>query len=179
MKNRKVALVVGILGLVAAGCAPSSDSGTSSGAGTPGSGGTGGSGATNTLLVVNYISSRHGSVRSSFLAAEDSLSARLSAQGGYRSGAHYSQSADNYIVAIRGFLDDSTSYARTMSASLPVDRAAVAACLDTFKTEDVGYARTYYSNANWGLTGSSLTSVISDVQARVDSAYRGAVSMLP
>lgn len=156
--------------------------GGTTGGGTTGGGTTGGGSTapqTNTQAVLNYINTRHATVQSSFLTAENTLSASLSSQGLYRSGAHYSQSADNYVATVQSFLNDSVTNARSLNALLPVDSASVATLLRTYKTQDANYVTTYYSGVNWGLSGTSLNSVINDFKTRVNSAYDAAIANLP
>lgn len=186
-KQHKHILVASIIVLLAACGGGGGDSGTSGGSTSGGStsgGSTSGGGSstptqTNTQAVLNYINTRHATVQSTFLTAENALSATLSAQGQYSSGAHYSRSADNYLATIQSFLNDSVTNARSLNALLPVDSASVAALLRTYKTQDANYVTTYYSGVNWGLSGSSLTSVINDIKVRVNTAYDSAIANLP
>jgi hypothetical protein len=134
---------------------------------------------TNTQAVLNYIDTRHASVRPSFLTAEEALSSSLSASGGLMSGAHYSRSADNYIATIQSFLNDSVTNARSLNTILPVDSTIVATRLRTYKAQDADYVTTYYSGVNWGLSGSGLTSVINDFKTRVNNTYDTAIANLP
>ncbi len=134
---------------------------------------------TNTAAVSNYITTRHTSLQPSFITAENTLSATLSAQGSFRSGAHYSRSADNYVAAVQSFLSDSVANAKSMSALLPVDSSSIASLLRTYESKDTNYVSTYYGGVNWGLSGSGLSSVINDIKARVNTAYDVAIASLP
>ena len=124
----------------------------------------------NTPAVLNYITLRHNSVAGGFLATEDTISATLSSQGKYLSGAHYSQSRDNYLGKIQSFLNDSETSYKTFNILLPVDKTSIVSQLNTYKTADKNYASTYYSSVNWGLSGNSLPAFIDDVHLRIDAA---------
>ena len=134
---------------------------------------------TNTQNVLNYITTRHASIQPSFLAAEDTLGRTLAAQGLYSSGTHYSRSFDSYVATVQSFLSDSVTNARSLNTILPVDSASVATLLRNYKIQDANYVTTYYSGVNWGLSGTSLSSVINDTKNRVNSAYDAAIANLP
>jgi hypothetical protein len=133
----------------------------------------------NTPAVLNYITLRHNSVVGGFLATEDTISATLAAQGGYQSGAHYSQSRDNYLAKIQSYLNDSETSYKSFNILLPVDRISVVNLLNTYKTEDKNYAATYYAGVNWNMPVNSLPAFISDVQLRIDAAYSLTIASLP
>ncbi len=133
----------------------------------------------NTPAVLNYITLRHNSVVGGFLATEDTISATLSSQGKYLSGAHYSQSRDNYLGKIQSFLNDSETSYKSFNILLPVDKTSIVSQLNTYKTEDKNYASTYYSSVNWGLSGNSLPAFIDDVHLRIEAAYGLTIASLP
>ena len=160
------------------------DSAQNGGTVNPGAGGnTQNSGNTNsgsnTPAVLNYITLRHNSVVSGFLVTEDSLSSTLAAQGKYLSGAHYSQSRDNYLGKIQSFLNDSETSYKTFNLLLPVDRTSVVSQLNTYKTADKNYASTYYSGVNWGLSANSLPAFIDGVHLQIDAVYGLTIASLP
>lgn len=119
-------------------------------------------------------------MQTNFLNAESTLSQSLSSQGKFRSGEHYVKSGDSYVSTIESYLADSVTQARSLNALLPVDSAAIATLLNTYKAQDLDYVSSYYSSANWGLENSqSLTSVINDLRTRVSAKYDTAISSLP
>ncbi len=124
-----------------------------------------------TALITSYFALQHTAQRDLFTSDEDALSASLAAIGLYHSGTHYGRSQTNYQNRIAIFLDNALAYVLQAARSMPVDKSAIVGLLQQHRSTDTSYASTYYSSANWGLSGSGLASFIQGVQANVQQAY--------
>jgi hypothetical protein len=131
-----------------------------------------------TQALSSYISAQHNSARNSFQTAEASLSSTLSAQGKYRSGEHYSRSADSYVNLVQNFLNSAVAQTLSVNAQQPVDLLSILNLLRSYQNDDINYAISYYNSVNWGLSGASLAGFINETKTKINSAYDSATASL-
>jgi hypothetical protein len=132
-----------------------------------------------TQAIVDYMAILHSQMLTTFATNEKALSATLSATGMYFSGNHYSQSMSGYLTQVQGFTNTSLAFINTKAQTVGVDTPTVSALLNNYALQDAAYADTYYRSVPWGLTGSSLTSVISTLKGQINDVYALAILRIP
>lgn len=132
-----------------------------------------------TQLIASYMATLHSQSMTTFAANEDALGSQLSAQGGFRSGAHYTQSSAGLVAVIQRFANDSLAFVYLKSQTMPIDKNAVAALFSTYAAQDAAYTNTYYRGVNWGLAAGPLGTLIADINKKTNDLYALIVLQLP
>jgi Carboxypeptidase regulatory-like domain len=132
-----------------------------------------------TQLIAAYMATLHAQSITTFAGNESALSARLSAQGLYLSGTHYSQSSTGFVAVVQGFANDSLAFINLKSQTLPIDKNAIAALFSTYAAQDAAFANTYYRGVNWGLAAGSLGTFVADINKKTNDLYALIILQLP
>jgi hypothetical protein len=132
-----------------------------------------------TQMIVSYMATLHSQSMTTFAANENALGSRLSAQGAFSSGTHYSQSGVDFVAVIQRFANDSLAFVNLKSQTMPIDKIAVAEIFSTYAAQDAAYANTYYRGVSWGLTSASLTAFVADINKKTNDLYALIVLQLP
>ena len=132
-----------------------------------------------TQSIIDYMAIVHSQTRTSFATNEQTLNRTMAAQGSSLSGSHYTQSMNGYLTLVQGFTSTSLTFIKTKAQTLAIDTPTVATLMANYATQDAAYADTYYRGAPWGLSGSSLTSVITTLQNQINSTYAAAILQIP
>lgn len=132
-----------------------------------------------TQSITDYMAILHSQKLTTFSTNEKALSATMAATGSFTSGAHYSQSASGYLTLVQGFTNTSLTFINSKAQTMGIDTPTISALMTSYALQDAAYADTYYRNVPWGLTGSSLTSVISTVKGQINDVYALTILRIP
>lgn len=124
-----------------------------------------------TAIITNYMSALHSQTITQFLSDEAALSSLLSSQGLYQSGAHYSQSKNDYVSHIQSCLNTSLAFIQQTSTTMSIDKNAINQLLLSYKSNDKSYALTYYSNVNWGGSPAVISTITTSINTDLDNMY--------
>ena len=132
-----------------------------------------------TQAIIDYMAILHSQMLITFTTNEKALSQQLAATGLFASGNHYSQSMNGYLALVQSFANTSLIFINSKAQTMGVDKPTVAALMSSYSSEDATYADTYYRGVPWGLTGSSLTSVISTSKGQINDFYAQTILRIP
>lgn len=132
-----------------------------------------------TQAIIDYMAILHSQMLTTFATNEKALSQNLAATGGFASGNHYSQSMSGYLTLVQGFANTSLAFINSKAQTMGIDTPTVSALIASYSLEDANYADTYYRNVPWGLTGSSLTSIISTSKNQINDVYALTILRIP
>lgn len=127
-----------------------------------------------TTLISAYMGIQHSQEINNFIADEEALSRQLRAQGLYKSGYHYTESKKDYIKHVQAFVDNSLVYINQVAQTMLIDKTTLTQLLTDYQTSDYSYANTYYSNVDWGLSGSGLLDFLNEIKFDIDNIYSAA-----
>ena len=116
---------------------------------------------------------------SSFNGSEAALSSTLAAQGGYYSGAHYTQSRNTLLATVQAFATDGLAFVQSNARTAAIDHAAVVALFNGYAAQDSVFSDSYYRAAGWGLSGTGLEGFITDTAALTTSIYAPLGQLIP
>lgn len=125
-------------------------------------------------LISGYMAILDSQEAIKFLDDERLLSGQLGSQGLFRSGAHYTQSKKDYIKHVQAFVDNSLAYINQTAQTMLIDKVAITQLLTDYQNADYSYAVTYYSNVNWGLQSSQLSTFFSEIKTDINNIYSAA-----